>query len=236
MGLQVRSYRDQSAFSALALLSPHHLHVLGYLEHWVLRNWITQTSECRFAHIFHAVVCVLLVWVAVSRTPEFSLTDGPDTATARQNVLLATNVYSSSTFMFSIGYFLADTFMMLTVLPNSAMMVHHLSAGISLVGSLITGCCHFYGLLLLSTEVTTPLICLRWLLDKSQRKGTQLYLINAVCIVITWVFSRILLFVYLFLHMWEYRDVLDSFALIVKVGLCRFVSHVNCFAFPCPVT
>ena len=200
------------------------------------RSWVNQTPACRFAHIFHAVVCVLLVWVSVSRTPEFSLTDGPDTAKARRSVLLATNVYSSSTFMFSIGYFLADTFMMLTVLPNSAMMVHHLSAGISLVGSLITGCCHFYGLLLLSTEVTTPLICLRWLLDKSQRKGTQLYLINAVCIVITWVFSRILLFVYLFLHMWEYRDVLDSFALIVKVGLCRFVSHVNCFAFPCPVT
>lgn len=176
-----------------------------------------ELSECRFSHIFHAVVCVLLVWVAVSKTPEFTWRDGPDTATVRQSVLLATNVYSASTFMFSIGYFLSDVVMMLTVLPNSAMMVHHISGLVSLVGALITGCCHFYGLLLLSTEVTTPLICLRWLLDKGQRKGTQLYLINAVCIVITWVFSRILLFVYLFLHMWEHRDVLDTFPWIVKV-------------------
>lgn len=186
-------------------------------------------SECRFAHILHAVVCVLLVWVAVTRTPEFIWTDGPDTAKVRQSVLLATNVYSASAFMFSIGYFLADMFMMLTVQPNNVMMVHHLSGCICLIGSLITGCCHFYGLLLLSTEVTTPLICLRWLLDKAQRKGTQLYLINAVCIVITWVLSRILLFVYLFLHMWEHRDVLDTFPFIVKVCiLCLWHSAWFC--------
>lgn len=180
--------------------------------------------------MFHAVVCVLLVWVSISKTGEFKWADGGvHTSSVRESVLLASNVYSMSTFWFSIGYFVADMAMMTLYLPNVVMMIHHMAGSISLFGALASGCCHFYGLLMLSTEVTTPLICLRWLLDKAERRGTQLYLINGVCIVITWVFSRILLFVYLFLHMYEHVDILATFPLSVRV---RFTSYL-CFALPC---
>jgi hypothetical protein len=164
-------------------------------------------------------VCVLLVWISISQTDEFKWADGVNTSSVRESVLLARNVYSTSTFWFSIGYFIADMALMALYLPNTVMMVHHMAGTISLLGALHSGCCHFYGLLMLSTEVTTPLICLRWLLDKAQRRGTQLYLVNGVCIVITWVFSRILLFIYLFLHMFEHIDILATFPTIVKVRL-----------------
>lgn len=48
--------------------------------------------------------------------------------------------------------------------------------------------------------------------------GTQLYLINGLMIVALWVAARILLFLWLFVHMWDARDILSGFPLYVQVS------------------
>lgn len=71
-----------------------------------------------------------------------------------------------------MGYFLADMILMkMTNLVSKPMLVHHAAGVGSLVAALWSGQCHLYGLLLLSTEITTPFICMRWLLEKANRRG-----------------------------------------------------------------
>lgn len=122
----------------------------------------------RCAHINHAVTCTFLVAVSLRNTSEFAWDDG----TSVHDVLSATSVFSHITFCFSIGYFLADIMLMkLTKSALPPMILHHVVGVGSLVVALASGQCHLYGLLLLSTEVTTPFICMRWLLEKASRRG-----------------------------------------------------------------
>lgn len=51
--------------------------------------------------------------------------------------------------------------------------------------------------------------------------GTQLYLINGLMIVALWVAARILLFVWLFVHIWDAQDILSTFPLYVQVSFER---------------
>lgn len=98
--------------------------------------------------------------------------------------------------------------------------IHHCGGAAALLATLASGQCHLYGLLLLSTEVTTPFICMRWMLDKAAKRKTQLYIANAVAIFLGWVFCRILLFIYLFIHMWESRAAMAVMPIYVQVCDC----------------
>lgn len=122
----------------------------------------------RCAHILHATTATFLVARSLRNTSEFAWDDG----TSPHDVLSATSTFSQTTFCFSIGYFVADMVLMkLTDLVLPPMILHHAVGVGSLAAALGSGQCHLYGLLLLSTEVTTPFICMRWLLEKANRRG-----------------------------------------------------------------
>ena len=128
----------------------------------------TNAMFRRCAHILHSITSTFLVAVSLRNTAEFAWDD----ETSARDVLSATSPFSKTTFCFSIGYFLADVLLMkMTKLVSPPMMVHHAAGVGSLAAALLSGQCHLYGLLLLSTEVTTPFICMRWLLEKANRRG-----------------------------------------------------------------
>ena len=169
-------------------------------------------ATCRLAHVAHALACTALV--AATLTQRGGAFQAP---VATPTVLYAVTPLSTATLCFSLGYFLADITIMLCTVSQAPMLAHHLGGLAALLATLTTGECHFYGLLLLSTEVTTPFICARWYLHKAGRRKTQLFLINGICIVAGWVLSRILLFVYIFSHMWEHRREMARLSLRVQV-------------------
>jgi len=65
--------------------------------------------------------------------------------------------------------------------------------------------------------VTTPFVNLRWLLDKAERRRSTLYAINGVCIFAGWVVARIILFLYLFWHLWAYRHTMATLSLTIRI-------------------
>jgi hypothetical protein len=133
------------------------------------------------------------------------------------SVLDVVTPLSVATMSYSLGYFLADLVVMLCTRVCTPMLLHHVGGILALMTALTTSKCHFYGLLLLSTEITTPFICLRWYMDKAGRCGTQLFLLNGVCIIMGWLLSRILLFVYIFVHMWEHWGEISGMSLATQV-------------------
>ena len=77
--------------------------------------------------------------------------------------------------------------------PHStlAMEIHHIAALISVAISAFSGQGHSFVLLILSTEVTTPLVNARWLLDKAGLKQHRLYIINGLTMMAMWFLVRI---------------------------------------------
>jgi len=72
--------------------------------------------------------------------------------------------------------------------------------------ALLSGKAHMYILMVLFTEVTTPFVNLRWYLDVSGQKNCNLYLYNGVALFVGWLVARIILFVYLFTHLYFRYD------------------------------
>ena len=75
---------------------------------------------------------------------------------------------------------------------NEAIALHHLAALASVLASALSGQGHAYTLLLLATEVTTPFVNARWVLDKSGLKDHPIYLINGIAMAGTWLAVRVL--------------------------------------------
>lgn len=196
------------SYVATAFLSPRLTVKYRVLSKRDQRDW-----NARPGHILHAAVVTLLVAATLICCPQFV---HDDALPSSKGVLHATSLLSISTFWYSLGYFFADTAIMLSTQGFSLMLIHHIGGIIALAGTMLSTKCHLYGLLLLSTEMTTPFINVRWLLVKADRKSTQLFLVNSVCIFFGWVLGRILLFIYLFQHMWERRDVMSTFPLYVQ--------------------
>ena len=64
--------------------------------------------------------------------------------------------------------------------------------------------------MVLISEMTTPEINMRWHLDISGLKRSNAYLINGVFIFFGWLMARILLFVYMFHHVYiHYSQVIQ---------------------------
>jgi TLC domain len=114
--------------------------------------------------------------------------------------LFRSSPVSTATLIFSFGYFLTDIFMFMFYFSHGtvAMNIHHICALISVTISAFTGQGHPYVLLVLSTEVTTPLVNARWLLDKGGLKQHKLYFINGITMMVMWFFVRIVFMVFYF--------------------------------------
>ncbi|XP_010434374.1 PREDICTED: transmembrane protein 56-like [Camelina sativa] len=109
----------------------------------------------------------------------------------------------------SVGYFLADLAMIFWLYPSlggSEYIFHHCLSGTAVAYSLFSGEAQLYTYMVLISELTTPEINLRWYLDFAGLKRSKAYLINGVAIFFAWLTARILLFVYMFYHVYTHYD------------------------------
>lgn len=109
----------------------------------------------------------------------------------------------------SAGYFVTDLAMILWLYPSLGgieYVVHHSISGISVAYCMITGEAHIYTYMILISEVTTPEINMRWYLDMAGMKRSSAYLINGVVIFFAWLVARIMLFIYMFYHVYLHYD------------------------------
>ncbi|CAH9097720.1 unnamed protein product [Cuscuta europaea] len=125
--------------------------------------------------------------------------------------LLTFQSSSMSTFTLgvSVGYFISDLGMICWLYPalgGVEYVVHHALSGIAVAYSMFTGEGQLYTFMVLISEITTPEINLRWYLDTAGLKRSSAYLINGVVIFVVWLVARILLFVYMFYHVYNHYD------------------------------
>ncbi|THU47495.1 hypothetical protein C4D60_Mb09t16130 [Musa balbisiana] len=109
----------------------------------------------------------------------------------------------------SVGYFLADLAMIAWSYPSLGGMeyvIHHTLSAIAVAYTMLSGEGQFYTYLVLISEITTPGINLRWFLDTAGMKRSQAYLVNGAMVFLAWLVARILLFIYLFYHIFLHYD------------------------------
>eukprot|EP00898_Chlorokybus_atmophyticus_P006507 jgi/Chlat1/6858/Chrsp51S00510 len=109
----------------------------------------------------------------------------------------------------SLGYFAYDLWAILRNYPHlggKEFIFHHGIALMSVLLGLITKKAHYYVLMLLATELTTPFVNARWYFAQSGMRDSGLYTINGVMLFISWLVGRIVLFGYLFWHIYDHRD------------------------------
>ncbi|KAH9627394.1 hypothetical protein KSS87_001233 [Heliosperma pusillum] len=109
----------------------------------------------------------------------------------------------------SVGYFLSDLAMILWLYPSLGgveYVVHHSLSGIAVAYAMFSGEGQLYTFMVLISEVTTPEINMRWFLDTVGLKRSNAYLINGIVIFLAWLVARILLFVYMFFHVYLHYD------------------------------
>jgi len=152
-------------------------------------------------------------------------------------LLYRSSRFSTATLNFSAGYFISDIFMFMFYFPHGtlAMHIHHVSAFVSVAISGFTGLGHLYVLLVMSTEVTTPLVNARWLLDKAGLKQHKIYTINGLTMMVMWFFVRILfLAFYFFPLLYRHRDelvVLNSTYRVLLISIPPLLTVLNVFWF-----
>ncbi|OVA12389.1 TRAM/LAG1/CLN8 homology domain [Macleaya cordata] len=133
----------------------------------------------------------------------------------------------------SVGYFVSDLAMIFWLYPALGGMeyvLHHLLSLIAVAYSLVSGEGQLYTYMVLISETTTPGINLRWYLDTAGMKRSTAYLINGVVIFLTWLVARVLLFVYLFYHVYlHYHQVekMHTFGLLLVFVVPSVLATMN---------
>ncbi|TYG92940.1 hypothetical protein ES288_A11G072000v1 [Gossypium darwinii] len=116
---------------------------------------------------------------------------------------------STFTLGISLGYFLSDLAMIIWFYPflgGMEYVLHHLLSVAGIANPMLTGEGQVYTFMVLISESTTPGINLRWYLDTAGMKRSRAYLINGVVMFVAWLVARILLFMYLFYHIYLHYD------------------------------
>ncbi|XP_057812131.1 uncharacterized protein LOC131026309 [Salvia miltiorrhiza] len=109
----------------------------------------------------------------------------------------------------SVGYFLSDLGMICWRYPSLGgpeYVLHHSISAIAVAYAMYMGEGQLYTFMVLISEITTPWINIRWYLDVSGLKRSTAYLINGVVIFFSWLVARILLFGYMFYHVYLHHD------------------------------
>ncbi|XP_043699730.1 TLC domain-containing protein 4-B-like isoform X2 [Telopea speciosissima] len=128
-----------------------------------------------------------------------------------------------STFVLGVsaGYFLVDLGILFWLYPSLGGMeyvLHHLVSLVAVAYSMLSGEGQLYTYMVLISEATTPTINLRWYLSTAGMKRSRVYLINGVAIFFSWLVARVLLFIYLFYHVY-----LHSYQVIQMQPFIRFM-------------
>ncbi|KAG6554991.1 hypothetical protein Mapa_003576 [Marchantia paleacea] len=118
-------------------------------------------------------------------------------------------IFSYFTIAFSTGYFFADLAMILWTYPSLGgpeYVVHHLLSIGSLILANYTAHAHYYILMVLFSEVSTPFINLRWYLLTCGLKNSNAFVYNGMALLVVWLFARVILFIYFFYHVYTEFD------------------------------
>ncbi|KAB8472940.1 hypothetical protein FH972_025305 [Carpinus fangiana] len=124
-------------------------------------------------------------------------------------ITLRSSLLSTFVLGVSVGYFLVDLGMIFWCYPalgGFEFVIHHLLSIVAVAYSMLTGEGQLYTYMVLISETTTPGINLRWYLDTIGMKRSKAYLINGVAMFFAWLVARIILFVYLFYHVYLHYD------------------------------
>ncbi|XXG68852.1 hypothetical protein AAC387_Pa06g1851 [Persea americana] len=140
-------------------------------------------------------------------------------------VVFRSSPLSAFTLGVSLGYFMADLAMMFWFYPSLGgleYVLHHLLSVVSIAYSMLSGEGQFYTYMVLISETTTPVINLRWYLDTAGMKRSNMYFLNGVVMFFAWLVARIILFIYLFYHIYTHYDQVKqmhqySFSLVIVV-------------------
>ncbi|MBA0741181.1 hypothetical protein Gogos_014351 [Gossypium gossypioides] len=132
----------------------------------------------------------------------------------------------------SLGYFLSDLAMIIWFYPflgGMEYVLHHLLSVAGIANPMLTGEGQVYTFMVLISESTTPGINLRWYLDTAGMKRSRAYLINGVVMFVAWLVARILLFMYLFYHIYLHYDqvkFLQNSYLVLAIGVYYFRASI----------
>jgi len=109
-------------------------------------------------------------------------------------------------------------------------IVHHSLSGVAVAYSLFSGEGQLYTYMVLISEITTPEINLRWYLDTAGMKKSLAYVVNGVFIFLAWLVARILLFIYMFYHVYlHYNQVMRMhiFGYVLVFGVPAALGVMN---------
>ncbi|KAI9114761.1 hypothetical protein K1719_014459 [Acacia pycnantha] len=109
----------------------------------------------------------------------------------------------------SVGYFIVDLGMIFWFYPSLGgyeYVIHHILSLVAVAYAMLSGEGQLYTYMVLVSETTTPGINLRWYLDAAGMKRSRAYLLNGVVIFFAWLVARILLFIYMFYHVYLHFD------------------------------
>ncbi|PKU64079.1 hypothetical protein MA16_Dca007985 [Dendrobium catenatum] len=116
---------------------------------------------------------------------------------------------STFTLGVSVGYFISDLAMIFWLYPSLGgleYIVHHALSLCAISYAMLTGEAQLYTYMVLISEATTPGINVRWYLDTAGMKRSSAYLVNGVVVFFAWLVARIILFLYLFYHVYLHCD------------------------------
>lgn len=191
------------------------------------------------ASTLHAV-CITVLAVCVLWTLLVSFV-GCGAHRAPASPASRTDAISYVTLSLSLGYFLADTWMMMVVHDRrdlqTEMVVHHAVCAVCTFVAVASGMGHVFVAWLLVSEATTPFVNARWVLDKMGLKTRSVYLYNGMALAGMWVVVRVLLFIAYFWFVystWENTAKIIPFeihvGLVLAVPLVLFALNLFWFA------
>ncbi|KAK9814277.1 hypothetical protein WJX72_003292 [[Myrmecia] bisecta] len=182
-------------------LSAHLSQAYGQLSTKDKKDW-----NSRYSSTFHAVVITVLATYIICCTDAFD--ESPGNKRQAIPLMFRSTRLTQAALGTSLGYFIMDLYIVAVHYPEMGgpeMLLHHTAALLSVLASACYGQAHLYTLILLGTEVTTPFINMRWVLDRVGWRQTRAYIANGVCLFVTWFLGRVLMFVWFFWHIYQHR-------------------------------
>ncbi|KAL6838589.1 hypothetical protein ACP4OV_031645 [Aristida adscensionis] len=149
------------------------------------------------------------LWVLLQRCERLNGTTGLFSDQLDGPVTFRSSHLSNLTLGSLLGTFIADLAMILWFYPSLGgreYVIHHMLSLVSVAYAMLSGEGQLYTYMVLISETTTPGINLRWFLDIAGMKHSKAYTVNGVAMFVTWLVARIILFIYLFYHIFIHYE------------------------------
>ncbi|KAM6575193.1 hypothetical protein CsatA_023520 [Cannabis sativa] len=176
-----------------------------YLSAYYFKNYASLTKIQQIEWNNRGISSVHAVFITVMSLHFVFLSDLFSDQRLAGFITFRSSPLSTFTLGVSVGYFIADLTMILWLYPSLGGMeyvLHHSLSGIAVAYSMFSGEGQLYTFMILISEITTPEINIRWYLDTGGMKRSIVYLINGVVIFFLWLVARIVLFGYVFDHIY----------------------------------